>query len=274
MKLTTAHINDFQKTVLDYFSHHQRELPWRKTNDPYAILVSEIMLQQTQVPRVIEKYLNWIQHFPSVFDLAKADFNDILPYWVGLGYNRRALYLKRSADDIVTHHRGIYPTSPEGLMKLPGVGSYTARAICVFAYNQPHILVETNTRTVFIHHFFADKSEVEDHDIIPLIEQTMDLVNPRQWFSALFDYGSFLKTQFPNPTRKSKQYSKQSPLKGSVREVRGHIMKLIALGVMPTRLSLLVTFPEGEDRIDQALAGLKKDGLLSENFRVEEAGEG
>jgi len=260
MNLKPPQIQSFRTIVYGYYHEKSRELPWRKTDDPYAILVSEIMLQQTQVPRVIEKYKAWIRRFPTHFDLAKADMDTILPYWSGLGYNRRALFLKKCADEIVAHYHGIFPTSDKALLKLPGVGPYTAKAICVYAYNQPLSLIETNVRTIYIHHFFQDTNEVDDIELLPLVEQTMDRDNPRAWFNALMDYGTDLKEQFPNPSRKSAQYSKQKPLKGSVREVRGWIMKQLVQNKQISLAEIQAVFDE--DRIQKAVAGLIKDGMV------------
>lgn len=262
MTLSQKQIQEFRQVIFPYYQEKSRDLPWRKTEDPYAILVSEVMLQQTQVPRVIEKYKAWIRRFPTHFDLAKANMADILPFWSGLGYNRRALYLKQCADEIVKHYRGIFPTTPEVLRRLPGVGPYTAQAICVYAYDEPLPLIETNIRTIYIHHFFADKVDVDDKDILPLVLATMDRDNPRKWFNALMDYGTDLKEQFPNPTRKSKTYAKQSPLKGSVREVRGWIMKQLSTKLTLSLIEIKTCFGNNDPRIPKAIAGLVKDGLV------------
>jgi len=208
-----------------------------------------------------EKYKDWIRRFPSALELSQASFAEILPYWTGLGYNRRALYLKQCADEIMNNRRGIFPTTVEALLKLPGVGSYTAGAICVFAYNQPVPLLETNVRTVMIHHYFSGHESLSDEQVIPVIDQTLDRDNPRLWFSALFDYGSYLKTQMVNPSRKSKGYVKQSPLAGSVREVRGWIMKRIAGHELVTMAHIQNEFDE--ERATKAVEGLINDGLLA-----------
>jgi A/G-specific adenine glycosylase len=255
-------MDEFRKIIFSYYNEGARDLPWRKTDDPYAILVSEIMLQQTQVPRVIEKYKAWIRRFPTQRELSRATMAEILPYWTGLGYNRRALYLKQTADAIMEHYHGIFPSTPDALRKLPGVGPYTAKAICVYAYNQPHVLIETNVRTVYIHHFSPTESHVDDAAIEPLVEQTMDRTSPRKWFNALMDYGTYLKATLPNPTRKSQAYAKQKPLKGSVREVRGWIMKQLTVHQTITMEHLVSQF--GNDpRITKATTGLEKDHLIA-----------
>lgn len=258
--LTPNQINRFRAVVDDYYIHHGRDLPWRQTQDPYAILVSEVMLQQTQVPRVVEKYQAWMQRFPTVTDLANSSLSEVLRYWSGLGYNRRALYLLKLANTVLNTFNGVFPTEQKLLCSLPGVGSYTAKAVGVFAYNQPLPLIETNVRTVYIHHFF-NQERVTDSEILPLVEETLDADNPRRWFNALMDYGSWLKSQAENPSRKSATYSKQSPLKGSVREVRGWVLKqLLERNVSQTEVSKQFD----QERIDKALKGLIKEGVITE----------
>src|SRR3989338_7324816 len=147
---TPARMKDFRSTVWKYWKEHGRhDLPWRLTHDPYRILVSEVMLQQTQVPRVIEKYKEFLKKFPTVRALAKASLSDVLKVWSGLGYNRRGKYLHDAAKEIVAvgNIREALASS------LPGVGPYTRAAVRVFAFNEPDILIETNIRAAYIHHF-------------------------------------------------------------------------------------------------------------------------
>jgi A/G-specific adenine glycosylase len=186
-------IRKFQKIILQHYEKHARAFPWRQTRDPYQIFVSEIMLQQTPVDRVIEKYKKFIFVFPDVFSLACAPLAKVFKAWLGLGYNRRAIALKKSAEIITKKFKGKLPESEKELLTLPGVGKYTAAAISVFAFNRPVILLETNVRTVFIHFFFEDKTEVKDSEIIPLIQTTLDTTNSRRWYNALMDYGVMLK---------------------------------------------------------------------------------
>ena len=142
-------IQAFQKEVWNYYKAHGRhDLPWRKTRDPYRILVSEVMLQQTQVPRVLEKYKEFLKAFPSVMALAAAKLSEVLKIWSGLGYNRRGKYLHDAAKIVVADHKG---NMKKALAEpLPGVGSYTRAAVRTFAYNEPHTMIETNIRTVYI----------------------------------------------------------------------------------------------------------------------------
>lgn len=226
-------LSRFKKTIWTYYRKHGRhDLPWRKTKDPYKILVSEVMLQQTQVNRVIEKYKSFLQKFPTVEALAKAPLKDVLLEWQGLGYNRRAKYLKLCAEKVIHEHGGIFPKTVKGLTTLPGIGPATAGDILAFAYNIPVPVIETNIRSVFIHFFKTSTDEpVHDRDLLPLIEKALDIKNPREWYWALFDYGAYLKnSKIKNPNHKSNHYVKQSPFKGSNREKRSQILKLILTG--------------------------------------------
>lgn len=202
-------------------------MPWRNARDPYKILVSEVMLQQTQVSRVLKKYPDFIKAFPTPEALAKAPLKRILSVWQEMGYNRRAIALKRIADEVMREYGGKIPNDPILLEKFPGIGKNTAGAIVAFAFNKPSVFIETNIRRVFIHHFFKNRRKVDDKEIILLIEQTLDKKNPREWYYALMDYGAMLSKELANPNRKSKHYTKQKPFKGSNREVRGLILKVL-----------------------------------------------
>lgn len=222
----------FVKTVYSYYEKNGRhDLEWRKTKDVYKVIVSEVMLQQTQVARVQEKYKEFLALFPTVASLGNVALVEVLKVWIGLGYNRRAKFLKTMAETIVRDYKNIFPKTVPELEKLPGVGHYTARAVATFAYNQSHVFIETNIRTVYMHHFFPESQElVDDKILLPIIESTLDTENPRAWYWALMDYGSYLKSQGIKIHRQSKHYIKQKPLKGSVREVRGALVKLLTQG--------------------------------------------
>jgi A/G-specific adenine glycosylase len=185
------------------------------------------MLQQTQVERVIPKYLAFIERFPSTELLAQASLKEVLVLWQGLGYNRRAKYLFECAKTIEEKYGGTFPQDETTLKELPGIGPYTASAICAFAYNQPVVLIETNVRTVFLYHFFPNETAVSDKLILEMVTTTLDTNNPREWYWVLMDYGSYLKKILPNPSRRSKNYSKQSKFTGSLRQVRGEIIRLL-----------------------------------------------
>jgi len=225
--LTGEQLRSLRKSVYDSYKAQGRDLPWRKTSTAYKILVSEIMLQQTQVSRVIEKYEEFLSSFPDVESLAKAPLREVLAIWQGLGYNRRALALKKTAEEVVARYHGMIPSDIASLKLLPGIGEATASAICVFAFNQPVVFIETNIRTVFIHHFFRMKHEVRDSEILPLVEQTLDRENPWIWYHALMDYGAALKKIHRNPSRTSTRYRRQGRFEGSNRQIRGMILRAL-----------------------------------------------
>jgi A/G-specific adenine glycosylase len=235
-------------------------MPWRQDTRPYYILVSELMLQQTQVDRVIPKFEAFIAAFPDEQSLAESSLAEVLKLWQGLGYNRRAKYLHEAAKSIVSTFYSSFPIGANNLLTLPGVGKNTAGAISAYAYNQPVLFIETNVRTVYFHHFFDRLDTVSDAEILPILEQTIDQQNPRQFYWALMDYGSWLKRQGVKNVGQSRHYKKQSRLDGSVRQIRGQIIKALAAGELPSiELERAVTFDE---RFDVALSGLIKEGMV------------
>ncbi|MCL2756488.1 MAG: adenine glycosylase [Coriobacteriia bacterium] len=225
--LNTDQLNSFVERVRDFGQRLYRDFPWRGTSDAYAVLVSEIMLQQTQVSRVLARWHAWLEVFPSIDALAAASLADVLERWQGMGYNRRAIAIKRCADTHSEQYGGQVPCDYDALIALPGVGPATAAGVCVFAYQLPFVYLETNVRTVFIHEFFAERERVSDHEIIPLIKQTCPDKDPRSWYYALLDYGAYLKKSMPNPSRRSTQYHRQSTFIGSVRQKRAELLRLI-----------------------------------------------
>lgn len=221
-----------------------RDLPWRRTRDPYRIWLSEVMLQQTQVPRVESRWPAWLERFPDVFALAEAPTADVLAAWQGMGYNRRALALKAAASEVVRSHDGVFPQDSVALTALPGIGPATAQGIRSFAFDLPGVYLETNVRTVFLHHFFPDVPAVPDKELIPLVraacpapkacraagafaEPQDERDTPRSWYYALLDYGAQLKKQVPNPSRRSKTYVRQSRFEGSRRQKRAEIVRVL-----------------------------------------------
>lgn len=244
---------EFQTEVWDYYHAHGRdELPWRSAIDAYHIAVSELMLQQTQVGRVILKYRQFLEQFPSVHDLAAAPLGDVLRAWNGLGYNRRAKFLWQAARQVVKDHGGIFPDQPDELITLPGIGRNTAGAILAYAYDRPVVFIETNIRTVFIHHFFNDQANVTDKAILELVAGTLDKEHPREWYWALMDYGSYLKQMVGNLNRLSKTYARQPAFQGSRRQIRGRVLKMLGTGPF-TRTQL------EEEIQDERLADVLKD---------------
>jgi A/G-specific adenine glycosylase len=219
----------FKKIILDYYAEHARhDLPWRKNQTPYRVLVSEIMLQQTQALRVVSFYQNWMKQFPTWKKLAQAKTSNVLIAWKGLGYNSRALRLQKLAQVVQTEYRGILPRSYKDLLNLPGIGPYTAGAIRAFAWDLWTPVIETNIRRVYIHHFFNDTETVSDSEIMKKIEELGVPESPRIWYEAIMDYGSILpKTTRYNANTKSKHYTKQSKFEGSRRQIRGKILEIL-----------------------------------------------
>jgi A/G-specific adenine glycosylase len=235
------------------------------TDDPYHIFVSEIMLQQTQVARVMAKYGQFLAAFPCFLSLAHATLREILKVWQGMGYNRRAQTLKKSAELVVEQFDGQLPSSPGELMTLPGVGRTTASAIAAFAFQEPAVFVETNIRTVFIHFFFRNGGPVKDSEIIPLVARTLDTNNPRKWYYALMDYGVMLKKKHKNPNRKSAHYKKQDPFKGSNREIRGMIIRVLLAKPHCSERELIQSLSVDPERINRVLIMLQKEGFVKKS---------
>jgi A/G-specific adenine glycosylase len=257
-----VNIEKFKHTILDYYQKSGRhDLPWRQTYDPYKILVSEMMLQQTQVSRVLVKYAEFLKKFPTVQKLTKAKTSDVLKTWQGLGYNRRALYLKRTAEIVVKEYGGRFPKDPNLLEQLPGIGQSTRGAILAFAYGIPTVFIETNIRAIYIHHFFPNKKKVNDKELLPIIEKTLDTKNSRDWYYALMDYGVHLKQTLPNPSRKSSHHAKQSPFKGSHRELRAKILKNVLSGANLAQ-TISKNLQMEDTKVQSILTELRNDGFL------------
>jgi A/G-specific adenine glycosylase len=221
------------------------------------------MLQQTQTDRVVYKYQLFLKTFPTFKSLAKSPLNKVLKVWQGLGYNRRAVSLHKTAQIIVYQYQGKLPESVDELIELPGIGHYTASAICAFAFNQPTTFIETNIRRIYIHFFFQKKRKVDDKDILPLVEQTLDKKNPRVWYYALMDYGVMLKKRVPNPNRKSTHYAKQSKFEGSNRQIRGMILKALLKEPKLTESKLVQKLNLDKDKVKRNLIQLKKEGFIT-----------
>lgn len=247
---------------MDYYRHQARNFPWRETTNPYHILVSEFMLQQTQVERVQVKYPPFIKRFPDMQSIARASLKDILAFWQGLGYNRRALNLWQTAHAVMAEHNGMVPESLDGLIRLPGIGSATSGAIITFSFNRPAVFIETNIRRTFIHFFFHDRKNIHDKEIMPLVEATLDYENPRHWYYALMDYGAMLKKKIANPNQRSLHYTKQSPFAGSDRQIRGGILKLLLDKEHMVEQDLLNHLEIDLVRARAIMSGLEKEGFL------------
>ena len=258
-------ISDVVSRVLTHYKNEQRTFPWRETTDPYRILVSECMLQQTQVDRVVPKYTAFIKTFPSVTALANALRKEVLALWSGLGYNRRAIALHNTAKEVVTSHNSIVPTTEEALLTLPGIGPYTAGAVLAFAYDKPVIIIETNIRTVVLHHCARKKKAVSDKTISHFVEQLLqDALNrkttPRTFYSAMMDYGTHLKARGVRTNPRSKHYTKQAPFTGSIRQARGALLRHFINAQKGTSKKQLQALPA--QHINKALTALLTEGII------------
>ncbi len=281
LKLSNPQIKTFQEKILTWYTANQRDLPWRKTRDPYRILVSEIMLQQTQVNRVIPKYEAWFEAFPTIQDLAKAPVSDVLKHWSGLGYNRRALNLKKTAQVVVDRFNGIFPNDEKELLSLPGIGQYTARAIMCFAFDQQVAVVDINVKKVIltqllknqrmIHLADATKSKIDkvsDKEIAAIAETLVPQGRAYDWNQALMDYSSLM-------LKKEKiDIPKQSTFKGSRRYYRGKIVKLLIkkreIPLQDIGALLKEDFSEEDNAlINSIISEMKKEGfIVIENNRI------
>ncbi len=267
INVPTEDVTKFKRKVRRFFKTNGRDLPWRHTENPYHILVSEIMLQQTQVDRVIDKYTLFIKTFPSLRSLAKAPLNKLLGTWQGLGYNRRALLLQKCAQQILKEYKGAIPDAPQLLEKLPGLGKATSASVCAFGFNKPVIFIETNIRTVFIHEFFPKRETVHDDELFPLIEHTLNRRNPCAWYSALMDYGTHLKKLHPNPSRKSVHHTRQSKFEGSDRQVRGRVLKVLLAQGRLSSVKLAKEVKAEDSRLKRILEGLVTEGFITRDNR-------
>jgi A/G-specific adenine glycosylase len=264
MHLTEQQVDEFRNTLLAYYDANGRhDLPWRQPKgsefEAYRIVVSELMLQQTQVSRVLIKYAEFLEKFPTVQTLAQASLGDVLIAWQGLGYNRRAKFLWQAAQMVVREWRGGFPASPEDLVRLPGIGKNTAGAVMAYAYNQPAIFIETNVRTVYIHEFFKDAEAVPDKDISALLQQTIMPDSPRIFYWALMDYGTYLKKTVGNASVRSAHHVRQSPFEGSRRQVRGAVLRsLSSRGLSWQELASAIA----DERLAAVLQELAAEGMI------------
>jgi A/G-specific adenine glycosylase len=229
MQLTKKQISDFQEKILSWYEEHQRDLPWRnlpktfsKDERAYRILISEVMSQQTQIQRVVSKYTAWLEKFPTVVALANASIADVLQYWSGLGYNRRALNLKKAAEMIATEYGGHFPDEEKALLALPGIGQYTARAVLCFAFNHQLTVVDTNVRKVILLEILLGNASLDTpQQIQSIADQLLPLGKAYEWNQALMDYaGSVLKQE-------KITIPKQSTFLGSHRYYRGQVLKVL-----------------------------------------------
>lgn len=222
----------FRSLVLGRGKELYRDLPWRRTRDPYQIWISEVMLQQTQTTRVDGRWQRWLERFPTPVALAAAEPADVLEEWQGLGYNRRALALHRAAQAVAALG-GELPAETAALEALPGVGPATAAGIRAFAFDLPSVYLETNVRTVLLHELFPGEERVSDRTLVPILRATCPpdasdpADDPRTWYYALLDYGAYLKRTVPNPSRRSAGHARQSRFEGSHRQKRAELLRVL-----------------------------------------------
>lgn len=264
-------IESFKNTIWDFYRQYGRAFDWRHVDDPYKIVISEIMLQQTQTHRVAQKYPLFVAQFPDFKTLSHSSLREVLTHWQGLGYNRRGKYLHEIAQKVVNEYNGLLPADPALLIDFPGIGPATAASICAFAFNLPTQFIETNIRAVFIHFFFKGITNIKDSDILPLVQATVDPLHARDWYYALMDYGVMLKKTMPNPSRKSAHHTKQSKFEGSDRQIRGMILKLLtSFPCLP--FDQFAHFIDREpERIINALQQLTSEGFIEHKgnlFRI------
>lgn len=283
MSSRRSDIARFRRRVLDHYRRHGRRFPWRQTRDPYRILVSEFMLQQTQTARVLVKFAPFVARFPDVRALAAGDRGDVLALWSGLGYNRRAVALHRAAGLIADRFDGAVPSGSQDLRALPGVGPATAGAVQAFAFGRPALFVETNIRRAALHELFPGRTAVSDRDLLPVLEQALDRSDPRTWYWALMDYGAALARggpNRPNPNRRSAHYTRQGRFNGSNRQQRGRILRaLTERGPLTfAELSGLIGAADraGREQARRNIEAMAAEGLLdtlSDRVRIATGGE-
>jgi A/G-specific adenine glycosylase len=254
----------FRSAVLDYYRRYGRQFPWRKTHDPYRILLSEMMLQQTQTERVLPKYTEFISRWPTFHALDRAPFPEVLSCWRGLGYNRRAIALKRIAAISVTTYGGTLPENRDQLLELPMVGPATAAAVQLFCWNIPALYLETNIRRVLIYFFFHEAQKVRDRDLYTVLEALQDYADPASWYYALMDYGVFLKKLAFNPNRRSAHYARQPAFADSNRRIRGSILALMTETDCIGAEELERKLPFEAGRIRFCLERLEEEGFVQQ----------
>lgn len=228
MRISNEEIRNFQTMIFSWWQNNKRDLPWRYTHDPYKILVSECMLQQTQVSRVMAIYEIFLQTFPTIFDLSQASLAQVLIAWQGLGYNRRAKFLHQAAQKIVLDYQGEFPKDVSSLLSLPGVGTYTAHAILVFSFRKDVALLDTNIRKIIVYYFFKGKSTT-DSILSNVAQQLVPKGKSWEWHQALMDFGSLVLPEVLKQNGIVIPVPKQSKFIGSRRYYRGKILNLLRI---------------------------------------------
>jgi A/G-specific adenine glycosylase len=255
----------FRRLIYRYFNQQRREFTWRNTHEPYAILVSEVMLQQTQTSRVEQKYETFLEKFPNFRALAESSLGEVLELWQGLGYNRRARMLRETAQGVYREHEGELPDSYDELIELPGIGPATASAVLAFAFDEPIAFLETNIRRVYLFFFFPGQEDVRDTELLAVARRALDHEEPRRWHYALMDYGAALAERVENPNRRSARYRKQAPFEGSNRQIRGAILRALLSEGGLTEPELVRALDRPRDRVRRSLDELLEERMVRED---------
>ena len=254
--ITDDQIRSFQRRIVAFYRIHGRFLPWRKTTDPYAITVAELMLQQTQVERVIPKYEAWSKKWPTWRALSKATTRQLLTAWSGLGYNRRCLHLGKMAKIVETEYGGLLPSEQAALEKLPGVGRYTSRAILIFAHNVPLITIDTNIRRVLIYEFGLPLS-ITRGELEELAWRLLPKRRSRDWHNALMDYGALRVPKRTAPTG-----VRQGKFEGSRRQIRGEILRRLTKSKSAGLSAVAQAMGIRIESVREAAAKLEQEGVV------------
>lgn len=275
--------------LLQWYDRHGRHhLPWRKTTDPYKILISELMLQQTQVPRVQPKYEAFITAFPTLQALANADRASVLRLWQGLGYNSRAVRLHALAKVIIAERSGRLPTSSEELLTLPGIGPYTAGALVIFSQRKPAASVDVNIERVLKRVYFTPSQLPTKKDIAALQLKLIQHAEPHHLHAALMDLGSAICTARSPKCGECPLYKrcrtrgvrpdeirtvpKQSRFMDSTRWWRGQILKVLLQGPAAEQhiIYRIKQQPDADDeeRCAKAIASMTREGIIRKNKKL------
>ncbi|MCG3221721.1 MAG: Fe-S cluster assembly protein HesB [Candidatus Heimdallarchaeota archaeon] len=265
-KIKNDRIISFQDKIFSWWKDNRREFPWRETTNPYFIMVSEIMLQQTQASRVVQKYLEFIERFPDMQSLSNSSQSDLLKLWSGLGYNRRALWLQEAVREILNLEE--FPQTPKQLQILKGIGPYSARSVLIFAFNFDIATVDTNIRRILISEGFASE-ETSEKDLLKIAEQLLPTDKSRDWHNALMDYGSIVLTASKTGIKPTSQ---QGKFKGSEREKRGKILKFLLDNESATIEKLNNITNSSKNQLEPILDKMVKDGLIKkfkDKYKIE-----
>jgi A/G-specific adenine glycosylase len=261
---TQEALKQFSDYIWRFYREHGRSFPWRDTVDPYRILLSELMLQQTQTERVLPKYQFFLDTWPDFSSLAKATLLEVLSAWKGLGYNRRAVALRTIAQES-ENYGWTLPSDYDKLLELPMIGPATGAAIMAFSFQKQALYLETNIRRVLIHQFHAGEEKVKDRQLLQELDLLLDLQHDyKHWYYGLMDYGVYLKKQIVNPNRRSAHYTRQAKFENSNRQIRGMLLSVFTEQGPQDIKSLCQQLPFAPERIQACLDSLKDEGFIEQ----------